>query len=105
MIRKALVGIVVALVAARLALPSAARWQVNRKLAHFGEHYSGRVGAIHFALWRGRIGVRGLEILDDRKELRMTVARLDVKMGWRGLLHRSFLGSVDVREPVLEVHS
>jgi hypothetical protein len=88
-----LLGIVLALVAARIALPFVVEDFVNDRLAGL-DSYDGRVGDIDIHLWRGAYSIEDIEIVKtgaSRPVPFFRAKRLDLSVEWRSLLRGSIV--------------
>ncbi|WP_158277302.1 DUF748 domain-containing protein [Opitutus sp. ER46] len=97
--RRVLVGIAVALavlVAARVALPSVIRHQINARLAAI-PGYRGQVEEIDLSLWRGAYALRGVSVFkrNGEQETPFFLARtIDFSVAWRELLHGKVVSDI-----------
>lgn len=94
---------VLALVLARLLLPTLIERVVNRQLADLGE-YSGQVADVDVALWRGAYVLHGLRIdkVSGQVPVPMLDApRIDIALGWRHLLRGAIVARVAFEQPVV----
>jgi hypothetical protein len=99
--RWVVIGIVLLLVAARLALPMAVQRYVNKQLNQ-SRDYSGHVGNIHVQLWRGRYQIDDLKILKrsgDVSSPLFSVTRVFLSIQWSELFHGSIVGKVRLEGP------
>lgn len=95
--------IAAAALAARIALPGWIQRAVNRELAR-GEAYTGRVGEVDVALWRGLYAIEDVEISKRNSGVPvpfLRVPRVDFSVEWRALLHASVVGEVEFSAPEL----
>jgi hypothetical protein len=95
------VGVVILLIAVRIALPYAVRAYVNRALNR-AHGYTGSIGDVNLRLWRGGYRIENIKIL--RKEGDVTTPlfsspRLDLSIEWRELFHGSVVGEVVAVQP------
>lgn len=101
-----LVLLVVALVGARLVLPSVVRDYINSVLEDNGA-YTGHVADVDLALWRGAGGIRGLEIVKRNGEVPVPLLELPRAYGslrWGALFrHGELVLEVTVEEPALHL--
>lgn len=96
-------GLALGLVGARLALPLALRAYLERRLAH-NPRYTGTIGAVDVALYRGAYAVHDVDI--RKRGARVPVPFLkaplvDVSVAWRSLWRARFVGEVALRQPEL----
>jgi ABC-type multidrug transport system fused ATPase/permease subunit len=82
------------LLALRLALPTIVEHYVNRQLQHLNG-YTGHVGSIHIALWRGAYVIE--DIIIEKKSAKnnepfLDASQLQLAVQWRALLHGSVVG-------------
>jgi hypothetical protein len=95
-----------ALVGARLYLPTAVRDYVNRVLERNGD-YTGRVAEVDLALWRGAGEIRGLEIVKRNGEVPVPfveVPRASGSLDWGALLrYGELVLEAEVESPALHL--
>lgn len=95
--RKILFGaaiLIALLIALRLALPTLVEHYVNRQLQHLNG-YTGHVGSIHIALWRGAYVIENIVIEKKgakNNEPFLDANQLQLALQWRALLHGSVVG-------------
>lgn len=92
----ALVGLVVLLAAARLALPALLRDAVNRRLAKIPD-YTGQVAEIDVGLWRGAYALHGVEIVKREggiKEPFFKAKHIDFSLAWRELFRGKVVSEI-----------
>jgi YihY family inner membrane protein len=90
--------VVVALVALRLALPSIVKRYVNRKLDE-NPTYSGQVGDIDIALYRGAYTIHGIEVrkrTGNVPEPLFQADLVDLSTSWRDLFHGKLVAEIEV---------
>jgi uncharacterized protein DUF748 len=95
--------VVVVLIAARAALPWALRSYVNRLLAQ-NPNYSGQVGDVDVALYRGAYKIHDVDIRKRGARVPVDFVRaplIDVSVEWQALLHGKFAGELVLQEPEL----
>lgn len=95
--------LVVLLVAARLAMPSAIRWYVNRTLSR-SPLYQGQIGDVQIHLWRGAYSIEDVKMLKRTglaPEPLFATKRVDFSVQWDALLHGKVVGRVAMDEPAL----
>ncbi len=98
-----ILGLALLLVAARLALPTALKWNLNRKLSRI-QDYAGRVGSVRVHLWRGAYEIRNLRIEKNEGSVPVPLfasSSIDLSVQWRELLHGSLVGEIVLRQPEL----
>ena len=86
------------LVAARMALPFALRWAINRRLNRIPS-YQGHVEDVHVALWRGVYLLDGVRITkrNGAQSLPFFSAReIELGLAWRELFRRKIVGDVTI---------
>jgi hypothetical protein len=91
------------LIAARIAAPYAIRWKANQEI-NGTPGYEGGVGDVGVHLWRGAYSVERIMIVQrGAHELDpfLDVARVDVTVKWKALLHGAIIGSLTVYRPVV----
>ena len=104
----AVVVVVVALVAARIALPYALERWVNDVLDR-NPTWVGRVADVDLALWRGAYALDGVEIQKRNGAVPvpfLAAPRVDLSIRWSSLFRGALVGEVDFEEPDLNfVHA
>ena len=100
--QKALLGVAVLLIAARIALPYVVLHFVNKTLAEDVAPYSGRVDDIDIALYRGAYQIKDLRIdvtTNDVTEPFLAVPLIDLSVEWKSIFDGAFTGEVVVSDP------
>ena len=95
--------VLVALIAVRAALPWALRTYLNRMLAH-NSNYSGEVGDVDVALYRGAYKIHDVDIRKRGARLPVPFVKaplIDVSVEWQALLHAKFVGELVLEQPEL----
>jgi hypothetical protein len=104
--RKSLIGLAIVLavlIGIRAALPSVLLRVVNGKMDQIPE-YRGHIDDIDLALFRGAYQVKGIrldKIAGAAREPFFSADLVDLSVEWRALLHRSFVGEVELYNPRL----
>lgn len=96
----ALLGLVAVLAAARLAMPYALKWYVNKQLNH-SKDYSGRIGDVTVHLWRGAYRVHDIHIFKTTGKIPVpffSTAVLDLSLEWSELFHRSLVTKIAMQK-------
>ena len=96
-------AIVVLLLAARIAAPSAVVWYVN-DLLEKQDGISGQVRDIDLALWRGGYVINQIDInqVNDKETLPLFSAqRIDILLSWLALLNGEIVTSMAFYHPVI----
>ncbi len=99
---KLLLGIVILLVAARVALPYMVLHFANETLAEDLEGYYGHIDDVDIALYRGAYRVKDMriEIVDNPvKEPCLYVPAIDFSVEWKSIFNGAFTGEVIVERP------
>lgn len=100
---KLLLGLVVLLVAARLALPYALEAWIERKPS--GSPYVVTLDDLDINLWRGAYEIDGLRIertdLPESKEPYFAAEQVDLSVEWMQLFHGAVVGEAVFHKPVL----
>lgn len=94
-------GVVLALVAVRLALPSWLRSYVNRTLDQSPD-YDGQIGDVNVHLWRGAYTVHDVEIVKTTGLVPVPFfegKRIDFSLDWGALLHGEARGKIVLDQP------
>lgn len=100
-----LLGLVLVLAAARIALPYVLEHLVNARLARI-EGYIGRVDDIDVSLWRGAYVLRGLDIRRRGGGVEtpfFRARRIDFSLAWRELFRGRIVSDIDAREAQLTI--
>jgi hypothetical protein len=101
----ALLGVVLLLVAARIALPFLVEDIANRKLAAL-DSYDGHVGDIDIHLWRGAYSIDDIEIVKSgasRPAPFFRSDRVDLSVEWRSLFRGSIVSEASFLGPELNL--
>jgi len=98
-----LLFLIVALVIARLCMPIAVRWYVNRTIDR-SPIYHGSIGDVSIHLWKGAYSIENIRL--DKTTGNVPVPlfyakRVDLAIQWNALLHRRIVGQIDMLEPEL----
>ncbi len=96
-------GLVVLLVAIRLALPAILRKAINRRLDEIPD-YGGHVTDVGLSLYRGAYHLRGLEIVKRNGQVRepfFSAEDIDFSLAWLELLHGRVVSDIYVDRPKL----
>ena len=99
---KTLLGVVVLLVAARVALPYVVLHFANKTLAEDVAPYTGHIDDVDIALYRGAYQIKDLRIdvmQNDVREPFLTVPVIDFSVEWKSIFDGAFTGEVVVVEP------
>src|SRR5438132_13729764 len=78
------------LVAARLAMPYALRWYVNRVIDR-NPLYEGEIGTIDVNLWRGAYSIHDVRLLKTTGKVPVplfSASKVDLQVEWNALIHR-----------------
>lgn len=98
-----LAGLIVLLVAARLAAPAIIRHELNKMLTST-PGYTGHVDRVRLHLYRGAYAIEGLTIrrtdADGLPPL-LTTPRIDLSVGWWQLVHGAVVGRILIESPSL----
>jgi hypothetical protein len=87
----------------RIALPSTVKAYVNHEL-NTAHDYSGRIGSINMALWRGGYRIHQIHILKKSGNVQLplfSAPEVDLSIEWRELFHGSIVGEIVLRQPKL----
>jgi hypothetical protein len=91
------------LVAARLAMPSALRWYVNRTIDQ-SPLYDGKIGEIDVHLYRGAYSINDIRLIKTSGNVPVplfSAKRLDLAIEWGALLNGKVVGRVLMDQPEL----
>ncbi len=95
--------VLVLLVAARLALPTAIRWYVNRTLDQ-SLVYEGKIGTLRVHLWRGAYSIDDVRILKRTGNVPVPLfdsRHVDLALQWDALRHGRLVGRIVLDQPRL----
>jgi hypothetical protein len=95
--------IIVFLIAIRIALPFVVKAYVNHEL-NTAHDYSGKIGSINMALWRGGYRIHQIQILKKDGSVKsplFSAPEVDLLVEWRELFHGSIVGEIVLRQPKL----
>ncbi|QPG05591.1 DUF748 domain-containing protein [Salinimonas marina] len=98
---KGLLGLLLVVLAIRIALPYAAQWYINRTLSQPGE-YQGRVGDVDLMLWKGAYSLDNLLIIKQGGSLSRPLFQSDsieFSLLWSALMDGAVVGTVTLRRP------
>lgn len=101
--KRALLALVVLLIAARIAAPFIIEEYLNRRLAAL-EGYTGSVRDVDLALIRGAYRIEGMRILKTGGEAPvpfLSVPETDISVEWGALFDGKIVAEVTLRRPVL----
>ncbi len=94
---------VVFIVGIRIALPYIVKAYANHELNR-AHDYSGKIGSINMALWRGGYRIHQIQILKKSGNVRsplFSAPEVDLSIEWRELFHGSIVGEIVLRQPKL----
>ncbi len=94
-------GLVILLVAARIAMPYAIKEAINRRLEKIPE-YSGWVDNVGVSLYRGGYTIDGLVVQKRNgavKEPFVRAEHIDFSIAWRELFHGKLVSDIDIIRP------
>lgn len=100
---KVWLGIVVALIGLRIALPFIVKDYVNKTLDGL-EGYSGSVADVDLSLWRGAYQIEGLRIVRTEGQVPapfVSIDEVDLSVEWKALLDGSIVAEIDLLNPTL----
>lgn len=98
-----LAGLIVFLLAMRLAMPFALRSYVNHQLNR-SKDYSGNIGRVTVHLWRGAYQVHDIHIFKTSGHIPVpffSTRVLDLSLEWSELFHGSVVSKIAMQEPSL----
>jgi Domain of Unknown Function (DUF748) len=96
-------GIVLVLVAIRLALPYLVKHYVNEKLQQ-SRNYAGRVGGIGLSLWRGAYQIENINMFKRNGKVQepfFSAPYMDLSIQWRALFHHRIVAKIYMEQPRL----
>jgi hypothetical protein len=100
-LRWTFLGIILVLMAARLALPFAIKSYVNKQLRNLPD-YSGSVRAIDVDLYRGAYKIRDIAIVQKTGRVPVpffSAPTIDLSLQWKELLHGAAVGRIRLEKP------
>ena len=100
-VRWIILGFIVVLVAARLALPYAIKDYVNKQLRNLPD-YSGSVRTIDVHLLRGAYQIRDIAIVQKTGRVPVpffSASGIDLSLQWKELFHGSVVGRIRLEKP------
>jgi hypothetical protein len=98
-----ILGIVLLLVAARIAAPYIIKSQVNKKLASLPE-YDGHITDVDLHVYRGAYSIKGLEVTKKNGAVPVpffSADYIDFSVEWKALLHGALVTTIAVGHPEL----
>lgn len=107
----AILMVVLLLVGIRLALPSVVANYANRTLGRM-PGYEGHIEEVDIHLWRGAYAIHGLEVVKVEKARNtgnirripiFTAETVDLSVEWGALMHRTFVGQVEIYRPSVNI--
>lgn len=96
-----LLGVLLVLVATRLAMPYAAAWYINNTLSKPGQ-YNGQVGDVDLMLWRGAYSLENVLLYKANGEVDRPLFKTDYvefTLSWSQLLEGAAVGRIVVNSP------
>lgn len=87
------------LIVLRIFLPSIIKYSINYYLENKIESYQGHIEDFDLALWRGAYQIQGLRIWKretDPSAPLLKVAKIDLSLAWRALVHKKILGDLKI---------
>jgi len=100
---KIFIGIVILLVAVRIALPFYIKDYVNKVLQDI-EGYEGSIDGVGLSLIRGAYQIHGLELFSVEKDIKtpfVKIETIDISLEWKALLNRAIVGEIILQSPEL----
>jgi hypothetical protein len=100
---KVIVGIVLLLIAARIALPFVVKHVLNERLAQL-EGYRGRIEDVDIALWRGAYRIEGLRIVKTGGDVPVpffVAPSTDISIEWNALFDGKVVAEIVLSRPEL----
>jgi hypothetical protein len=93
--------VIIFLIVIRIALPFTVKAYVNHEL-NTAHDYSGKIGSIHMALWRGGYRIHQIQILKKSGKVQsplFSAPEIDLSVEWREFFQGSVVGEVVLRQP------
>lgn len=103
-VTKVILGIVIVLIAIRIALPYIIKWYLNNKVLNQMEEYRGHIEDVDLALWRGAYMIDDLDIVKiggDIEEPFVYIKTIDLSVQWKALFKGAIVGEVETNEPII----
>lgn len=103
-VTKVILGIVIVLIAIRIALPYIIKWYLNNKVLNQMEEYRGHIEDVDLALWRGAYMIDDLDIVKiggDIEEPFVYIKTIDLSVQWKALFKGAIVGEVETDEPII----
>lgn len=100
---KITLGLIIALVALRLAAPYVVKHVINERLAQL-EGYRGRVEDVDLAIWRGAYQLDGMRIEKTGGDVPVPffyADRIDISVEWLALFEGSVVAEIGLAHPIL----
>jgi hypothetical protein len=94
-----LLGILIFLIALRIALPSIVKWYLNNKVLNQLEDYRGQVDDVDLSLWRGAYQIKDVNIVKINTEVEepfVDIREIDLSIQWKALWKGHIVGEVVV---------
>ncbi|MEZ5059587.1 MAG: DUF748 domain-containing protein [Saprospiraceae bacterium] len=99
-----LLGILIFLLAIRIALPYGIKWYLNNRVLNDMDTYTGSVTDVDLALYRGAYAIDSLRFVKKGVELEkdfIVVPRLDLSVQWKALFDGEIVGEIETYDPVI----
>jgi len=103
-VTKVILGIVIVLIAIRIALPYVIKWYLNNKVLNQMEEYRGHIEDVDLALWRGAYMIDDLDIVKIGGNIEkpfVYIKTIDLSVQWKALFKGAIVGKVETDEPVI----
>ena len=100
---KIILGIIIILVAIRIALPFIIKDYVNKVLQDI-DGYEGSIDEVGLSLIRGAYQIHGLELFSVEKDIKtafVAIKTIDISLEWKALLDGAIVGEIVLEEPEL----
>ena len=93
------------LIAARVALPYAVKWYVNKTLDEMPE-YDGRIGDVDMKLWRGAYEIESIDIVKTGGDVPVpffSSKRVQFSVEWKALFAGALVGEMILQSPIINL--
>jgi uncharacterized protein DUF748 len=98
-----LLFLLIPLIGARMALPRALRWYVNRTIDR-SPTYEGRIGDIDVHLWKGGYTIHDVRLVKRLSQVPVPLfaaKQIDLAVQWKSLFHGRVVGRMIINKPEL----
>ena len=103
-VAKWVIGIVLVLIAIRIALPHVIKWYLNNRVLNQMKDYRGHIEDVDLALWRGAYMIDDLDIVKIGTEIEepfVYVKTIDLSVQWNALFKGAIVGEIVATDPTI----